>query len=858
MSLYGALFAGVSGLGAESSAMGAISNNISNVNTIGYKGTDVNFSTLVTHQVSTTQFSPGGVEGAPRQAVDVQGLLQSTSSSTDMSVSGQGFFVVNSVAQPAAQGGGEFAYTRAGSFIPDQNGFLQNASGFYLQGWPLVPTDNSTASQASNININGTTFMTAYKTPNGTFHYINQNIVSDTELQPFNINTIGGTAEATTNVSLGANLPSGDPVFNPNNTSAGGIHESNVLLFDSLGDSENALFTFTKQAANAWSLNVAPPAGAAVATLVNNSSAVAGPLVYGAAGQLEFNSIPPANSYFQISSGTTSSTNPVVQIQFFDSSKGQSNPTADTPATVNGVSNVSILGVDLNGVASTTDVTAAIVKAIQTAANTPHSFSTPQGPTTNIQGVLLGGVSDGANRFVSNGNTVLINQEPGANALKINCASNTTTGLGTSIVESGANEGTEGPAGANLGIFTVPAIWSGGTASEPPTYSQLVPGTTSFTITAATASSMPTGFFQVGNSAISWSDIEAGTNPIPVYTVDNTTSPPTYNSDDTVTLSNPPAAAATDPLSAAQNLQTILGELSGTSTTTSGASFTAFSNLTVSSVSGTTGNATSVTLSDSGTAASIFADASGTNALTGAVQGATGETTYSSNSKDGTTSVLLGPTGKYTTAAIGLTFNGDGTPSQGSNVGQSTALPGIVPTSMSVTWANGAENQVQNPGPNTAQQPQISLNLGSPNETNGMTQLGGTFTVNFLQQNGAKFGTFAGVSIGSNGVITALFNNGVRTPVFQVPLATFPNPDGLESQTGNIFQATTTSGGYTVRQAQTGGSGAVSASALESSTVDIGTQFTSMIVVQRAYSAAAKVITTTDSMLTDLINVIPQ
>ncbi len=224
MSLYGALFSGVSGLASESSAMGAIADNISNVNTVGYKGTDVNFNTLVTQQVSLTQYSPGGVESAPRAAVDVQGLLQATSSSTDMAISGQGFFIVSSTAQPSSQGG-QFAYTRAGSFIPNQNGYLQNASGYYLQGWPLTATDNSAAAKPSEVNINGTTYMTAYKNADGTFHYINQNIVSPTDLQSLNLNTIGGTAQATSSVTMGANLPSGDPIYNPNNTTAGGVHD---------------------------------------------------------------------------------------------------------------------------------------------------------------------------------------------------------------------------------------------------------------------------------------------------------------------------------------------------------------------------------------------------------------------------------------------------------------------------------------------------------------------------------------------------------------------------------------------------------------------------------------------------------
>ncbi len=151
-----------------------------------------------------------------------------------------------------------------------------------------MPTDNSTASQASNVNINGTTYMTAYKQPDGTFHYINQNIVSDTELQPFNINTIGGSAEATTNVALGANLPSGDPTSNPNDTPAGGVHEvrghvpSPAIRRTRCSPSPSRPPTLVAgrdlSAAPRW-----PP-------LYNNSSATAGPLVYSSSGQLEFNS----------------------------------------------------------------------------------------------------------------------------------------------------------------------------------------------------------------------------------------------------------------------------------------------------------------------------------------------------------------------------------------------------------------------------------------------------------------------------------------------------------------------------------------------------------------------------------------
>ncbi len=115
MTLFGALTSGVSGLTAQSSAIGAISDNITNVNTIGYKGTQVDFQTLVTVQTSGTFYSAGGVQSKPRQDTGVQGLLQSSTSQTDIAISGSGFFVVNESNAPTLSN--EFLFTRAGSFI---------------------------------------------------------------------------------------------------------------------------------------------------------------------------------------------------------------------------------------------------------------------------------------------------------------------------------------------------------------------------------------------------------------------------------------------------------------------------------------------------------------------------------------------------------------------------------------------------------------------------------------------------------------------------------------------------------------------------------------------------------------------
>ena len=100
MSIFGAMFSGVTGLNAQSQALGIIADNISNVNTIGYKGTRASFSTLVTQAASLTAFTPGGVRITPTQTIDRQGLLQSSTSKSDIAIAGNGFFLVNEAANP--------------------------------------------------------------------------------------------------------------------------------------------------------------------------------------------------------------------------------------------------------------------------------------------------------------------------------------------------------------------------------------------------------------------------------------------------------------------------------------------------------------------------------------------------------------------------------------------------------------------------------------------------------------------------------------------------------------------------------------------------------------------------------------
>ena len=124
MSLYGALNIGVAGLSANSAALSATSSNIANVNTVGYKTQNANFETFLNTSGLVGNAS-AGVSAVISQDVATQGLPTSTSSPTDLSISGSGFFVVATGTTSAANQ----EFTRAGSFSPDENGNLRTPPG---------------------------------------------------------------------------------------------------------------------------------------------------------------------------------------------------------------------------------------------------------------------------------------------------------------------------------------------------------------------------------------------------------------------------------------------------------------------------------------------------------------------------------------------------------------------------------------------------------------------------------------------------------------------------------------------------------------------------------------------------------
>jgi flagellar hook protein FlgE len=137
----------------------------------------------------------------------------------------------------------------------------------------------------------------------------------------------------------------------------------------------------------------------------------------------------------------------------------------------------------------------------------------------------------------------------------------------------------------------------------------------------------------------------------------------------------------------------------------------------------------------------------------------------------------------------------------------------------------------------------------------GFTQFASNYDVVSSTQNGAALGLQTGISIDNNGFVVAQFSNGQSQKIYQLPIATFSNPNGLNSSTGNVYTQTDSSGTYNLRPSGSGGAGTISGGELEASNVDLATEFAKMIVTQQAYAANSKVITTANQMTQALLQI---
>lgn len=244
MSLYGMLRTGASGMAAQAERLGTVSDNIANSSTTGYKRASAEFSSFILES-GTSAYQPGSVEVTVRRNVTQQGGFTSTSSTTDLAVKGDGFFVVSGPDnQPVL--------TRAGSFVKDGEGNLVNAAGFKLLGYP---------------SANGAGVANGFA-----------------GLEAININTLALQANPTTAGTLSLNLPSNADIIAAANLPGENIAAStftgktSLVTYDNLGNEVTLDIYLAKSAANEWEISAFNRADAATGGVFPYGASASAPL----------------------------------------------------------------------------------------------------------------------------------------------------------------------------------------------------------------------------------------------------------------------------------------------------------------------------------------------------------------------------------------------------------------------------------------------------------------------------------------------------------------------------------------------------------------------------------------------------
>jgi flagellar hook protein FlgE len=215
---------GVSGMNAQANRLSTVADNIANSGTTGYKRASTEFSSLILPGTAGN-YNSGGVTSIVRSAISAQGVLQYTTSVSDLAVNGSGFFVVQDAS-------GTSFLTRAGAFVPDGEGRLVNAAGYQLMaynfanGTPAATTNGFAGLEPVRINDNE---LTATPSTSG---YYTGNLSSD-----------AATVAA-------ADLPSA------NAATASYSSKSSLVAYDNLGKKVLLDVYFTKTGAGTWEVSV--------------------------------------------------------------------------------------------------------------------------------------------------------------------------------------------------------------------------------------------------------------------------------------------------------------------------------------------------------------------------------------------------------------------------------------------------------------------------------------------------------------------------------------------------------------------------------------------------------------------------
>ncbi len=273
MSIFGIMRTGVSGMAAQGSKLGAVSDNIANVNTVGYKRASTEFSSLIS-EGNHSEYNSGGVETTTRYAISDEGLIMGSTSKTDLAINGNGFFIVTDA-------GGTPYMTRAGAFVKNGSQELVNSAGFYLMGYPIQNGDPTVVANSldglERINLANVAY----------------------EANPTESGTLKGVLDSNATVIAPGTLPS-DNV-------AGSTYSSkaSIVSYDNLGNKKflDVYMAKTGTAPDTWQAVVFDQATATAGGFPYAGGPLANvALAFGPTGQL---TTAPANFTIAIPGGAT-------------------------------------------------------------------------------------------------------------------------------------------------------------------------------------------------------------------------------------------------------------------------------------------------------------------------------------------------------------------------------------------------------------------------------------------------------------------------------------------------------------------------------------------------------------------------
>ncbi|MBI3014041.1 MAG: flagellar hook-basal body complex protein [Candidatus Tectomicrobia bacterium] len=794
MTILSALFAGVSGLDSYANALSVLSNNIANVNTTGFKSSRAEFADILSQSLSGASGSSQigrGVFLSEVTNVFTQGSFETTSSATDLAIDGDGFFIVN-------KGTGNY-YARAGRFILDKDGKLANPEGFFLRGYALDPTTG----------------------------------IISSALQDINIGSASASPQATTEVNIASNLDSTSTVKN-----TAGYATSSAAVTDGFIFTSGFTITTGTNDVIRWDDGDGATRAASITT----------------AGGLTSAQISTGAEVAAAIKAALEATNDGAQAA--DTYTVSYSPTTGKFTIANDAGNVGTIVLHWEDAATTAE-SALAFNSVSSGNIAPGSSDVSDSVVNDANALII--FNDGSDRRAN----LLVNG--GLTANTVYTGDQVATAIKTAI------EATNG--GGDL--YTV-------------SYDE---NTQKFTITNNNGNTNPITlkWSNNGSGARTTLGFNASDTALAVNSSDTSDNTVAFN---VISGVNDQFALTVDGTSSAADITIAAGTYTTTSLATemqnkiradaafSGKTIEVNYGVTVPKrftiKSDTTGTSSTLTVTPDATQDFLQSINMGSGGTSTAIlyQGntidrfnpitssnfSTSITGYDSLGNPHTLSVYFRKDSNNTWSWSALVDGGDITGGT-TGINEEEAKGQLTFTSDGALNTESTTSSIFNFSGGATQGQVIALDFGTSLVTDagttgldGTTQFAGVSSTISQSQDGFSAGQLQSVGIDDDGIITGLFTNGQTQSLAQVALARFASVEGLNAAGGNRFSETQASGQPIVGVPDTGGRGTIASNALELSNVDLASEFVTLIKTQQAFQANARVISTTDSLLTELVN----